>query len=89
VILANLQVDAGDSQVQGLLALGSSKQNERWAVMAHAFNPSTQEAQVGRTGHSSLRAGSRIGRGTQRNLVSKNKNRQKKMEELRVPVSNC
>jgi hypothetical protein len=51
-----------------------------WAVVAHAFNPSTWEAEAGRFRISEFeaslvyRVSSRTARATQRNPVSENKN---------------
>jgi hypothetical protein len=61
-----------------------------WAVVAHAFNPSTWEAETGgflssRPAWSLYRVSSRTARATQRNPVSKKKKKKKK-EELWDPV---
>jgi hypothetical protein len=42
------------------------------AVVAHVFNPSTQEAEAGRSPSLIYRVSSRTARATQRNPVSKN-----------------
>jgi hypothetical protein len=54
----------------------------RWVVLAHIFNPSTQEAEIGRSlefkARLVYRGNSRIVRATQRKLILKNKTKTNK-----------
>jgi hypothetical protein len=54
------------------------------AVVAHAFNPSTREAEAGRFLSSVCRVSSRTARATQRNPVSEKKKKKKKPSIVRA-----
>jgi hypothetical protein len=71
-----------------LLALVKSRRKLRPGVVAHAFNPSTQETEAGRFLSSEFEASlvykvsSRTARATQRNLASGKKNNKKKAKPI-------